>query len=47
MWWKILIAIITIVVAFNALIAYSCCVVGASADKQADLKEVGIHTIGN
>ena len=33
MWWKILIAVI---IAFNALIAYACCVVGARADRQME-----------
>jgi len=32
MWWKILIAII----AFNTLIAYCCCIVGASADRRIE-----------
>jgi len=33
MWWKILIAAVLV---FNGLVAYSCCVVGARADRQMD-----------
>ena len=34
MWWKVLIGIAAVVAAFNGLVAYSCCVVGARADRQ-------------
>ena len=32
MWWKVLIGI----AAFNGLMAYCCCVVGARADRQME-----------
>ena len=31
---KVLIGIVAVIVAFNGLVAYSCCVVGARADRQ-------------
>ena len=36
MWVKVLIGVVAVIVVFNGLMAYCCCVVGARADRQME-----------